>query len=32
MLIRSEGVGLSDMVDDPKRYRRALQVDMYLSR
>lgn len=32
VVIRSEGVGVSDTVDDPKRYRRALQFDMHLSR
>lgn len=30
--VRSEGVGVSDTVDSPKRYRRALQFDMHLSR
>lgn len=30
--IRSDGVGVSDTVDEPKRYRRAMQFDMHLSR
>jgi hypothetical protein len=32
VVIRSEGVGVSDTVDDPKRYRRAMQFDMHVSR
>lgn len=32
VVIRSEGVGVSDTVDEPKRYRRAMQFDMHLSR
>ncbi|WP_458424315.1 hypothetical protein [Methylorubrum extorquens] len=31
VVLRSKGVGKSDTVDDPKRYRRALQFDMHLS-
>ncbi|MCJ2030840.1 hypothetical protein MKK50_15825 [Methylobacterium sp. J-043] len=31
VVICSEGVGVSGTVDDPKRYRRALQFDMQLS-
>ena len=30
--IRSDGVGVSDTIDEPKRYRRAMQFDMHVSR
>ena len=29
--IMSQGVGVSDSVDNPKRYRRAMQFDMHIS-
>lgn len=32
IVICSEGVGVSDMMDEPKRYRRTMQFEMHLSR
>lgn len=31
VIVRSEGIGISDTVDEPKRFRRAMQFEMHVT-